>query len=153
MRDTQPFEDVPHKLSVQLRRAFVATRTFHKALRAGADVVRAMQQSTLSGRGDLDRYHPIDDSGRYRPAPAQGQRAGLKVEALNPQQQFAGDLGSNESLTRDLCELKEFVAKMSNVVNRRTRLRIVPRGGRPLMSSLSYGAGDLGRAAIGRMEY
>lgn len=44
MRDIQPFEDVPHKLSVQLRRAFVATRTFHKALRAGADVVRDMLQ-------------------------------------------------------------------------------------------------------------
>ncbi|KAJ2944018.1 hypothetical protein O0L34_g8345 [Tuta absoluta] len=44
MRDIKPFEDVPHKLSVQLRRAFVATRTFHKALRAGADVVRNMMQ-------------------------------------------------------------------------------------------------------------
>ncbi|XP_047535863.1 uncharacterized protein LOC125070167 [Vanessa atalanta] len=44
MRDIQPFEDVPSKLSVQLRRAFVATRTFHKALRAGADVVRSMMQ-------------------------------------------------------------------------------------------------------------
>ncbi|XP_030030954.2 glypican-4 [Manduca sexta] len=42
MRDIQPFEDVPNKLSVQLRRAVVATRTFHKALRAGADVVREM---------------------------------------------------------------------------------------------------------------
>ncbi|CAG5053771.1 unnamed protein product [Parnassius apollo] len=48
MRDIQPFEDVPHKLSVQLRRAFVATRTFHKALRAGADVVRNMMQVELS---------------------------------------------------------------------------------------------------------
>lgn len=44
MRDIQPFEDVPKKLSVQLRRAVVATRTFHKALRAGADVVRSMMQ-------------------------------------------------------------------------------------------------------------
>ncbi|XP_075980217.1 glypican dally-like [Anticarsia gemmatalis] len=44
MRDIQPFEDVPNKLSVQLRRAVVATRTFHKALRAGADVVRSMMQ-------------------------------------------------------------------------------------------------------------
>ncbi|XP_072935561.1 glypican-6 [Epargyreus clarus] len=42
MRDIQPFEDVPAKLSVQLRRAFVATRTFHKALRSGADVVKSM---------------------------------------------------------------------------------------------------------------
>ncbi|KAJ0181453.1 hypothetical protein K1T71_003538 [Dendrolimus kikuchii] len=44
MRDIKPFEDVPNKLSVQLRRAVVATRTFHKALRAGADVVRNMMQ-------------------------------------------------------------------------------------------------------------
>ncbi|KAL4707167.1 hypothetical protein ACJJTC_018902 [Scirpophaga incertulas] len=44
MRDIRPFEDVPQKLSVQLRRAFVATRTFHKALQAGADVVRNMMQ-------------------------------------------------------------------------------------------------------------
>lgn len=42
MEETQPFEDVPHKLSVQLKRAFVATRTFHKALKQGADVVRSM---------------------------------------------------------------------------------------------------------------
>ncbi|XP_045507782.1 glypican-4 [Colias croceus] len=48
MRDIQPFEDVPSKLSVQLRRAFVATRTFHKALRAGADVVRNMVQVGVS---------------------------------------------------------------------------------------------------------
>ncbi|KAM3960138.1 glypican dally-like [Aphomia sociella] len=42
MRDIQPFEDVPTKLSVQLRRAFVAIRIFHKALRAGADIVQNM---------------------------------------------------------------------------------------------------------------
>lgn len=48
MREIQPFEDVPKKLSVQLRRAVVATRTFHKALRAGADVVRDMTQAGLT---------------------------------------------------------------------------------------------------------
>nr|XP_021190742.2 glypican-4 isoform X1 [Helicoverpa armigera]XP_049698389.1 glypican-4 isoform X2 [Helicoverpa armigera]XP_049698390.1 glypican-4 isoform X3 [Helicoverpa armigera]XP_049698391.1 glypican-4 isoform X4 [Helicoverpa armigera]XP_049698392.1 glypican-4 isoform X5 [Helicoverpa armigera] len=48
MRDIQPFEDVPNKLSVQLRRAVVATRTFHKALRAGADVVRNMMQVEIT---------------------------------------------------------------------------------------------------------
>ncbi|CAH0722975.1 unnamed protein product, partial [Brenthis ino] len=48
MRDIKPFEDVPSKLSVQLRRAFVATRTFHKALRAGADVVKNMMQVGVS---------------------------------------------------------------------------------------------------------
>ncbi|KOB68274.1 putative heparin sulfate cell surface proteoglycan, partial [Operophtera brumata] len=44
MRDIQPFEDVPNKLTMQLKRAVVATRTFHKALRTGADVVRNMIQ-------------------------------------------------------------------------------------------------------------
>ncbi|XP_052753745.1 uncharacterized protein LOC113523072 isoform X1 [Galleria mellonella] len=48
MRDIQPFEDVPNKLSVQLRRAFVATRTLHKSLRAGADVVRNMMRVGVS---------------------------------------------------------------------------------------------------------
>ncbi|XP_059049274.1 glypican-1 [Achroia grisella] len=48
MRDIQPFEDVPHKLSLQLRRALVATRTFHKSLRAGADVVRNMVKVGVS---------------------------------------------------------------------------------------------------------
>ncbi|XP_041974602.1 glypican-6 [Aricia agestis] len=48
MRVIQPFEDVPLKLSVQLRRAFVATRTFHKALRSGAEVVRNMMQVEVS---------------------------------------------------------------------------------------------------------
>ncbi|CAH0747034.1 unnamed protein product [Diatraea saccharalis] len=50
MREIKPFEDVPQKLSVQLRRAFVATRTFHKALQAGADVVRNMMQLYAFGR-------------------------------------------------------------------------------------------------------
>ncbi|XP_053601868.1 glypican-6 [Plodia interpunctella] len=48
MRDIQPFEDVPHKLSLQLRRAFVATRTFHKSLQGGADVVRSMKPLEVS---------------------------------------------------------------------------------------------------------
>ncbi|XP_013193574.2 glypican-6 isoform X2 [Amyelois transitella] len=48
MRDIQPFEDVPHKLSLQLRRAFVATRIFHKSLQGGADVVRNMKPVEVS---------------------------------------------------------------------------------------------------------
>lgn len=47
MRDIQPFEDVPNKLTMQLKRAVVATRTFHKALRSGADVVRNMVQVNM----------------------------------------------------------------------------------------------------------
>ncbi|CAG9823380.1 unnamed protein product [Phaedon cochleariae] len=37
MTDMKPFGDVPHKLGIQLRRSFVATRTFHKALVRGAE--------------------------------------------------------------------------------------------------------------------
>ncbi|XP_018330772.1 glypican-6 isoform X2 [Agrilus planipennis] len=40
MVELGPFGDVPHKLGVQLRRAFVATRAFHRALVVGADVVK-----------------------------------------------------------------------------------------------------------------
>ncbi|KAK5646746.1 hypothetical protein RI129_005210 [Pyrocoelia pectoralis] len=42
MTDLKPFGDIPHKLGIQLRRSFVATRAFYKALAAGADVVRNM---------------------------------------------------------------------------------------------------------------
>lgn len=37
MAEMKPFGDVPHKLGIQLRRSFVATRTFYKSLVKGAD--------------------------------------------------------------------------------------------------------------------
>ena len=43
MKDLKPFGDVPKKLSVQVKRSFVATRTFTQALNVGRDVVSKMQ--------------------------------------------------------------------------------------------------------------
>lgn len=42
MKDLKPFGDVPDKLSVQVKRSFVATRTFVQALSAAADVTKNM---------------------------------------------------------------------------------------------------------------
>jgi hypothetical protein len=42
MKELKPFGDVPHKLSVQLKRSFVATRTFSQALNVASDVVANM---------------------------------------------------------------------------------------------------------------
>jgi hypothetical protein len=42
MKELKPFGDVPHKLSVQLKRSFVATRTFSQALNVASDVVTNM---------------------------------------------------------------------------------------------------------------
>lgn len=44
MKELKPFGDVPDKLSVQVKRSFVATRTFVQALSAAADVAKGMQQ-------------------------------------------------------------------------------------------------------------
>lgn len=42
MEELKPFGDVPHKLSIQLKRSFVATRTFAQALSVASDVVNNM---------------------------------------------------------------------------------------------------------------
>jgi hypothetical protein len=42
MKELKPFGDVPHKLSVQLKRSFVATRTFSQALNVASEVVADM---------------------------------------------------------------------------------------------------------------
>lgn len=39
MKKLQPFGDVPKKLTLQLRRSFVATRTFSQALQEGKRVL------------------------------------------------------------------------------------------------------------------
>jgi Glypican len=44
MKELKPFGDVPDKLSVQVKRSFVATRTFVQALSAAAEVARNMMQ-------------------------------------------------------------------------------------------------------------
>lgn len=40
MKELKPFGDVPDKLSVQIKRSFVATRTFEQALNTAAEVAR-----------------------------------------------------------------------------------------------------------------
>ncbi|XP_077987611.1 glypican-6-like [Glandiceps talaboti] len=42
--DLQPFGDVPHKLSLQVKRAFIAARTFVQGLAIGADVAERVAQ-------------------------------------------------------------------------------------------------------------
>ncbi|XP_024941407.1 glypican-6 isoform X2 [Cephus cinctus] len=43
MKEMAPFGDVPHKLGVQVKRCFVATRAFSQALSIAADVLKNMQ--------------------------------------------------------------------------------------------------------------
>ena len=42
MKELKPFGDVPEKLSVQIKRSFVATRTYGHALIAAADVAKKL---------------------------------------------------------------------------------------------------------------
>uniref|UniRef100_A0A1B0CKK2 Uncharacterized protein n=1 Tax=Lutzomyia longipalpis TaxID=7200 RepID=A0A1B0CKK2_LUTLO len=42
MKQLKPFGDVPDKLSVQIKRSFVATRTYAQSLAAAADIVKNM---------------------------------------------------------------------------------------------------------------
>lgn len=42
MKELKPFGDVPDKLSVQIKRSFVATRTFAQALNSAAEVAKNM---------------------------------------------------------------------------------------------------------------
>ena len=44
MKELKPFGDVPDKLSVQVKRSFVATRTFVQALSAAAEIAKNMMQ-------------------------------------------------------------------------------------------------------------
>ncbi|XP_057661218.1 glypican-6 [Diorhabda carinulata] len=44
MQEMKPFGDVPYKLSVQLRRSFVATRTFFKSLTKAAEVAERLEE-------------------------------------------------------------------------------------------------------------
>lgn len=43
MKELKPFGDVPDKLSVQIKRSFVATRTFAQALNTAAEVTKNVQ--------------------------------------------------------------------------------------------------------------
>ena len=44
MDDLKPFGDVPHKLKLQVKRAFIAARTFVQGLAIGRDVIVAMEK-------------------------------------------------------------------------------------------------------------
>ncbi|KAJ8929074.1 hypothetical protein NQ314_018273 [Rhamnusium bicolor] len=47
MAEMKPFGDVPHKLGIQLRRSFVATRTFYKSLIKGADAANSLADLSI----------------------------------------------------------------------------------------------------------
>lgn len=55
MKELKPFGDVPKKLSVQVKRSFVATRTFTQALNVGRDVISKMQSVMQWRRGPNER--------------------------------------------------------------------------------------------------
>lgn len=42
MKELKPFGDVPDKLSVQIKRSFVATRTYAQALASAAEAAKNM---------------------------------------------------------------------------------------------------------------
>ncbi|XP_044735843.1 glypican-4 [Chrysoperla carnea] len=48
MKELKPFGDVPHKLSAQVKRSFVATRTYGRALAVGVEVVKEMLSIKLN---------------------------------------------------------------------------------------------------------
>ena len=48
MKELQPFGDVPKKLTEQLRRSFVATRTFAQALLEGKQTVNKILKVSKS---------------------------------------------------------------------------------------------------------
>ncbi|KAF5299389.1 hypothetical protein FQR65_LT09430 [Abscondita terminalis] len=62
MADLKPFGDIPHKLGIQLRRSFVATRAFYKALVAGSDIIKNMMSLTPSEKciNELTRMQHCD---------------------------------------------------------------------------------------------
>ncbi|KAJ8685686.1 hypothetical protein QAD02_021479, partial [Eretmocerus hayati] len=53
MPDTQPFGDVPQKLSIQIKRALVATRSFRQALQIAAEIIKNMQKINASDECSL----------------------------------------------------------------------------------------------------
>jgi len=47
MEGLRPFGDVPQKLKLQVKRAFIASRTFVQGLAIGRDVILAMERVSL----------------------------------------------------------------------------------------------------------
>lgn len=50
MKSLKPFGDVPDKLATQIKRAFVASRTFHNGLKTSANVVKRMASIRLNSQ-------------------------------------------------------------------------------------------------------
>lgn len=48
MKSLKPFGDVPDKLSVILKRSFVATRTYAQALNIASEITRYLQNVSLT---------------------------------------------------------------------------------------------------------
>lgn len=48
MNELKPFGDVPDKLSVQIKRSFVATRTYAQVLSTGAEVLKKAMNVSLN---------------------------------------------------------------------------------------------------------
>lgn len=58
MNELKPFGDVPDKLSVQIKRSFVATRTYAQVLATGAEVLKKAMNVSYSeetGRAESHR--------------------------------------------------------------------------------------------------
>ena len=47
MRDIKPFQDVPEKLSMHVKRAFIAARTFVQGLAIGRDVINSVLEVSV----------------------------------------------------------------------------------------------------------
>lgn len=47
MKELKPFGDVPDKLSVQIKRSFVATRTYAQALNIAAEMTKALMNVSI----------------------------------------------------------------------------------------------------------
>lgn len=58
MKELKPFGDVPDKLSVQIKRSFVATRTFAQALNSAAEVAKNMGNVSSYCFSSMVPLHP-----------------------------------------------------------------------------------------------
>ena len=70
MKKLQPFGDVPRKLTEQLRRSFVASRTFAQALLEGKQIINKISKvrQRVIVYGHIIKNHAIaSDVSRYLP--------------------------------------------------------------------------------------
>lgn len=60
MKEMRPFGDVPPKLSVQIKRSFVATRAFSQALTVAANVLKNMQTVRICRDIRIERSNAVE---------------------------------------------------------------------------------------------